>query len=237
MLKNLALGMILGNDREMLERCVTKYDELFEHKYVVRSNCTDDGWAYLSKRGWGYSMPCNIQHYGQLRNELLGGFGVYAEPDENYEGKWLLMLDADECMFPSDLIALDELVETVTEPVIRLRRYNLAGPRFDWFDQGYPDLQARVIRLGAGVTFSGQVHEQAVVGHSFAHGFNAPFHIYHYGYCRDPRKIWLRHQNYDLLAAGQAPLVENEVIYPPDVDTYITRHALKPFNQTHPLAA
>ncbi len=231
MLKNLALGMILGNDREMLEKCVPKYDGLFERKLVIFNNCLDGGTEFMRSRGWTNWINQESAHYGNLRTNLLTFSDVWAKP-----AKWLLMLDADEVMLPSDLIALDSLVETISEPVIRLRRYNLAGPGFDWFDRGYPDLQARVIRLGAGVTFSGQVHEQAVVGHSFAPGFNSPFHIYHYGFCRDPRKIWLRHQNYDLLAAGQAPLVENEVIYPPDVDTYISRHGLKPFPHPHPLA-
>lgn len=230
MLKNLALGMILGNDRAMLEKCVVKYDGLFPEKYIVPNNNIDGGKEFLNDRNWLSTFDKPVMHYGDLRNRLL------QVSTQMGKAPWLLMLDADEVMFLSDLIALDTLVETVVEPVIRLPRYNLAGPKFDWFDQGYPDWQARVIKLDTGVTFSGQVHEQAVVGHAFAPGHFATQHIYHYGYCRDPRLIWLRHQNYDRLAAGLAPLDESAIVYPDDIESYISRHNLKPFNQPHPLA-
>lgn len=223
--------MIYGGDLDMLEKCIPKYDQIFNERYAF-INKADGGWDLFNERGWSIDSGPYQTHYGNLRNGLLR-----MPVDRESTKKFLLMLDADEVMFPSDLIALDSLVETVSEPVIRLPRYNLAGPRFDWFDQGYPDWQARVIRLGAGVTFSGQVHEQAVVGHSFAPGHKAAQHIYHYGYCRDPRLIWLRHQNYKRLELAMPPLLESEAIYPDDIESYISRHATVPFNQPHPLAA
>lgn len=229
MITNICLGMILKDDAEILERTAPTYDWVFEHKVVVDTGSTDGGDKFLADRGWLPRPASGALNYGSYRNILLNRA-------RDLGHKWLLMLDADEAMWPRELKALSELVVNEAWPLIKLPRYNLAGPNFQWFNHGYPDLQSRLINLESGAKFSGAVHEQVVLDHDFAPGVEAPCHIYHYGFCRAPRQQWLRHENYRRLAAGEPELLAADAVYPADVDTYISRHALAPFTQDHPLA-
>jgi len=228
MITNIALGMILKDDADILERTAPTYDWAFEHKIVVDTGSSDGGDKVLVDRGWLPRPASGTLNYGTYRNILMNRA-------RDLGHQWLLMLDADEAMWPVDLEELAEAIKTEPAPIIRFPRYNLAGPDFRWFKHGYPDLQGRLINLRAGVMFSGAVHEQAVIGNSFAPGAEAAQHIYHYGYCRDPRRIWLRHQNYKRLELGLPELLAADAKYPDDIDTYIARHSTEPFNRPHPL--
>ena len=113
----------------------------------------------------------------------------------------MLQLDADEAMFPCDLIALDRLCATVTEDVIALPRFNLAdGGRLHCTDNA-PDWQARCVRLGSAVRWGLAVHAVIRAPH---HRRDLP--IYHYGFCKPPPGCWLRSHNYELIARGEPPV-------------------------------
>jgi glycosyltransferase involved in cell wall biosynthesis len=229
MITNITLGMILCDDRPMLERVVPTYDDLFEKRVAIDTGSRDKGDDLLDKRGWLVVHSAWKNDYSLHRNQLV----QIADFSGN---EWLLMLDADEAMFPDDLKRLSEWLTTCDSDVVFLPRYNLAGPGFDWLSTSFPDYQCRVISMNSSVTFVGNVHETPRVNGATPplDTFDAP--IFHYGLCRDPGHIWFRCQNYDRLLAGHFTVNRESVSPPESVRDHLSHLHLVPFNRPHPLA-
>lgn len=146
--------------------------------------------------------------YADARNALIGRA-------ESLGYDWMMTLDADESMLPDDLITLRKYVELGACDNIIVPRYEFVDD-FDhycpWF---YPDWHARVFKLNAGYHYVGKVHETLVRGPSQVHAKDVPNSVkaamcpvFHYGKSKPSSDVWLKHNTYDRLAGGLAPLNE-----------------------------
>jgi hypothetical protein len=72
---------------------------------------------------------------------------------------WVLMLDADEELVAEDYEDLLRLTADAGYDAVALPRYNFPGADKTGQVLAYPDRQIRLLRLGAGLRYSGRVHE------------------------------------------------------------------------------
>lgn len=235
------LGMIVRDELPMLTKTVPVYAPFFQHKWALDTGSQDGTVEYLREQGFVVVCTEWTNDYSKARNTLLD-----LKRMATTEG-WLLMLDADECMWPADLLKLSDLTKSTVADVITLPRINLA-------DQGrlqevgsWPDKQARCLRLSAPLTHSLPVHEVVCYqGHSVSvtgqdrDEFSEHTPIYHFGWVKSPQECWLRSHNYRLIAEGREPIdtVPNDIaaITPEQfLADLAKRHKFAPFEGTHPL--
>lgn len=184
------IGMIVKEGREpYLDRVLSVMEGSFDGRVIV----PDDG--------------VQLMDYAAQRNKVI----EIAE-DQDYD--WLFMLDADECMYPADIETVRKYMST--ETLIILPRIELVRD-FDHFDPHlYPDLQARVFKLGMGYHYEGRLHETLCASDSRMSGgwrrrptpapgsVSPTTPIYHYGRTKSLNEILLRYHNYNLIARGRA---------------------------------
>lgn len=249
----LHLGMIVRNEAEMLARTVPIYAPFFTHKWALDTGSTDGTIDLL--RDHGFTVICTEwrNDYAWARNTLLemkrialgGGPGVDLHVIPSIH--WLLYLDADECMWPADLLKLTEACTHTTADVITLPRINLAARATLQEVGSWPDKQARCLRLCAPLEHALPVHEVVrYVGHSTSvtgegrDYFADAAPIFHYGWCKPPQACWLRSHNYTLIVQGREPIntVPNDIAAVTE-DAFLrdlsTRHKLAPWSGPHPL--
>lgn len=237
----LSLGMIVRNELDMLTRTVPVYAPFFQSKWALDTGSTDSTIAYLREQGFVVWQVDWTNDYAAARNTLLR-----LKREASTDG-WLLMLDADECMWPADLLRLQELCATTSKDVVTLPRINLANAAQHQEVGSWPDKQARCLRLSAPLEHCLPVHEVVhYVGHDVSvvgelrDEFASECPIYHYGMCKSPQNCWLRSHNYRLIAEGQEPIdtVPNDIatITPEQFFTDLCkRHTFEPFTKPHPL--
>jgi len=221
----LTLGLIVRNEAAMLGLTLPVTAPSFFNRLALDTGSTDGTVALLKHHDFHVTRFTWTDDYSAARNTLL---------DVDMPG-WLLQLDADEAMFPCDVIALTKLCATVTEDAIALPRVNLADSGRLQCTDNAPDWQARCIRMGSTIRWELPVHE--VIKAPQHRAANIP--IYHYGFCKPPRDCWLRSHNYTRIAAGQPTLTEAPGWVCNDADLWLAdmskRHNFARFTGVHPL--
>lgn len=217
MITNIALGMIFKDDEWSLHNTRWVYEKEILHKFVNN---------FGEKRpalGGTWSVIDGVwkHNYATARNELI------EEVKNLSAAAWLLMLDADEAMFPDDLLSLSRWVESCTVDAVYLPRINFVRDTKTWLPGNYPDYQTRLIRLGSDVHYVNAVHECSAGSKPRA---MAPYHIYHYGLCRPPEQVFERWRIYAALDGKAAPAQ-----MPADFDAYTGLGRQEPFTGEHPL--
>lgn len=125
---------------------------------------------------------------------------------------WIMMLDADECMFPEDIASVRLLVEACEKSAIGLPRVEFANDSGHWLPECYPDYQVRAFRLHRGYRFRRRLHEQLYERTSpisvlksgrFLRSDSTP--IYHYGGTKRPGAYMAKVRQFEAVASGFKP--------------------------------
>lgn len=219
------LGMIVKDEEFFLGRILPIIAPCFDEIVAADAESTDRTREILASFGARVLVRPWTYDYSEARNFVT----------EHATGDWMFMLDADEAMFPNHIDHVKEAMSRAT--YIYVPRIEFVGDFDHCDDSVYPDYQGRIFRMGMGYRFRGKVHEalyrdgdarsalEMKYGH-YVHG--AP--IYHYGQCKPPERVWLRHHNYSLIVKGEPPLKE-----PPAGMSFTRRLGPKTFNGEHPL--
>jgi glycosyltransferase involved in cell wall biosynthesis len=238
---NIILGMIVRNEEEILHKTLPIMAEArFIERVALDTGSNDETPSLLTSHGFTVGRFEWKSNFSSARNELISVCRSW-HPDS-----WLLMLDADECMYPGSVVVLNEVCERTVADLITLPRYNLADGGRLWERSSYPDKQPRLLRCVAPLEFRNAVHE---VVHYVGHDQNVPgegkdeflktTHIYHYGLCKSPESYWLRSQRYFQIASGEPESVKApewaKMSYDKFIEDLGKRHTLVPFLQAHPL--
>lgn len=223
---------MIVKDEEKVLRMTAAITYPVNAKIALDTGSTDNTISMLTDTGWMLYNDGPITSFASTRNNLL------LTASCGYD--WLLMLDADEAMFPQDVIKLREICEAIDKPLITLPRINLVH-KGELQTCSYPDKQPRCVRLNSGVYFENRVHEVAMLEGKPAPEFFADFTpIYHYGWCKPPRESWARDFNYERLKRGESMLpiekipCENET-WDWFIEHTSKRHPMEPFRGDHPL--
>lgn len=217
MITNIALGMIFKDDEWSLHNTRWVYEKAILHKFVNNFGAER---PQLSGT-WSVIDGLWKNNYAVARNELI------EEVKNLSAAPWLLMLDADEAMFPDDLRSLSRWVETCTADAVYFPRINFVKTPATWLPGNYPDYQTRLIRLGSDVHYVNAVHECSAGSKPRV---MAPYHIYHYGLCRPPEVVFERWRSYAALDGKAAPAQ-----MPAGFDDYVGLGPQEPFKGEHPL--
>lgn len=216
MITNIALGMIYKDDEWSLERTLPAYAHTFDERLMITFGEIPRG-----LRNWDVVLEAWPESYARARNNLL------TIATAMLKAPWLLMLDADEAMFPDDLCSLSRWVESCTADAVYFPRINFGRTPATWLSDNYPDYQTRLIRLGSDVHYVNAVHECSAGAKPRA---LAPYHIYHYGLCRPPEVVFERWRSYAALDGKAAPAQ-----MPAGFDEYVGLGRQEAFMGEHPL--
>jgi glycosyltransferase involved in cell wall biosynthesis len=204
----IALGMIVGNkEGEFLKKHLPILSPKFDTCIAVAScEDTDPGLKALFDNKVNTVQREWNNNFSDARNAVI-------EIAEDFGMDALLMLDADEVMFPEDIDKIKELLES--HQALKLPRYEF-GPTKEFYNPTlYPDYQGRAFQLNKGYHYRNKVHELLYQGEEEKcvfekDGFYASSktHIYHYGRCKALTDVWLKYHNDGLIMDGKEPLTE-----------------------------
>lgn len=220
-----ALGYIARNQPEWLSETLPKVANSFSGVVAVDFSDSDESEAQFKKIGATVVRTKWTGNYSTARNLCIS-------TAEACQFDAMMMLDCDECMFDYDIKAVLELWNKKSG--VAIPRYNLCGiERRRWRPDLYPDMQSRLFPLRNGWKYINALHETLSNDNQQALTTECRLvHIYHYGYCQDPKKVWLRHENYRRLKIGEPEL--HEVPDGVEIEDAITINAI-PFRPPHPL--
>lgn len=143
MVKRISLGIITRNVEDqiepLLEQCAP-----YAYEIVVVDSYSHDNTVKLCKKYGArvHNVACTGS-FAQMRNILMN----------LCTGDYVLMLDADETLEDVNKVFTTDY----TQNAYSFPRYNYIDYK-ESFDT-YPDAQTRLIKLGAGVTYSNDLHE------------------------------------------------------------------------------
>lgn len=222
----LTLGMIVKNEEAMLRLTLPIIAKSFDEIIAVDAYSTDKTYEVLERHGALIYHREWDNNYSAARNAVI----------ERGTGDFMVMLDADEAMWPADIAALRKLAED--RNFFSLRRVEFVNDMFHYDPKVAPDYQCRFFRLNHKFHFKGQLHEAL-----FCEGYEQPvcrwpgalqskIPIYHYGQAKPRAQTWLRHENYRRILSGEPLLTEipSGIILEPrkDVEQYMEDHPLRP---------
>lgn len=217
---NLTLGMIVKNEAFYLSVILPLIRRAFDEIVAVDAESSDETRDVLQKQGARVIVK-PWTGYSDARNEAI----------RSAKGDWMIMLDADEAMFPEDLQMLRSIMMDRAYNAIIVPKYEFSIDHEHHQPYWYPDLKKRMFRLGVGYYYHGKLHEQLTrPGERKEEQRCVPeVHMYHYGQSKPPEVVWLRHENYRRLEAGEPLLAEVPA------GTAVPRQAGVPFLRHHPL--
>lgn len=196
----LSLAMIVKDEAFYLSVILPRIRDSFDEVVVCDTGSMDDSLPILRR------MRATVQRtlwngYSEARNTVLG----------MVTSDWVLMMDADEAMFPGDLEALRRIIER--EPgltAIVLPKHEFCGGHETHSPQWYPDLKKRLFKASIGYHYRGNLHEVLSIpaGVQEVERKVPEIHMYHYGQAKPDEVVWLRHENYRRLDAGEPLLKE-----------------------------
>jgi hypothetical protein len=206
------LGMIVRNEVPMLTR-TAPINSCWPNRLAIDFLSTDGTKQFLEDHGWSVVSCGWPNDFSMARNALIHFAHAYDA---------IVMLDADECFQPQDVPRITAMLEE--HVALGFPRWNLYGEN-DFVPDHYPDIQRRAFHLNKGCHYINKLHESLI---SPDPASLAPFHIYHYGWCKPPQATALRCHNYNLISQG-LPIVDHF-----DGD-YVFPHKHYPFHAPHPL--
>lgn len=195
----LSLGMIVKNECFYLSVILPRIRACFDEVVVVDAESTDATRLVLEK------MECRVfvkkwAGYTAARNEVI----------KHITGDWTVMLDADEALWPADIALIRRIIQD--EPgwhSLTIPKHEFIGDHDHHEPHWYPDMKRRIFKMGIGYSFVGELHEHLEFPDKKSErGRKVPeIHLYHYGMCKPPEVVWLRHENYRRLEAGEPLLI------------------------------
>jgi glycosyltransferase involved in cell wall biosynthesis len=217
---SLTLGMIVKNEAFYTSIILPLIRRAFDEIVAVDAESTDgtpdvlraNGATVISKPWTGYS---------DARNAVI----------RHTKTDWLIQLDGDEAMFPDDLQLLRNIMADRAYNSIIVPKYEFSIDHDHHQPYWYPDLKKRIFRMGVGYYYHGKLHEQLTrPGETKEEQRCVPeVHMYHYGQSKPAEVVWLRHENYRRLEAGEPLLTEIPAGFK------APRQAGVPFLRNHPL--
>jgi hypothetical protein len=184
--------MIFRDDADVMRLTMRAYQHVFVHKIII-----DFGGEPPVDGTWTRIQSTWADDYAGARNQLIENARKLTKPE------WLLMLDADEAMWPDDILSIERWVQSKTGDAFYFPRINFVGQQFEHLPQHYPDYQTRLIRLNSDAHYINRVHECSA---STKPRQLAPFHIFHYGLCRPPEAIFARWNSYAQMQGLDVPV-------------------------------
>ncbi|HEY9647638.1 MAG TPA: glycosyltransferase family 2 protein, partial [Chroococcidiopsis sp.] len=133
---NLSLCMIVRNESEPLPRCLASVRSLVDEMVIVDTGSTDETVAIAQSFGAQVFHAEWQDDFAAARNEAL----------QHVNGKWVLVLDADEEIAPDSVPALRQIMQDDETLVVNLVRQEIGAVQSPYsmvsrlFRQ-HPDLQ------------------------------------------------------------------------------------------------
>lgn len=236
----IALGIIVKNQRQFLEKTLPTYALMFEHRLAVDFFSDDFSREVLDEFGF-------FVHRQNWPGTFAGARNVLIQMAEEQGIDFLVMLDADESMSRGDLILLQNYARDYQAIILPRIEFVQDTDHFD--DKLYPDWQVRAFQLKRGFYFKNKLHEMLhdkndhpVLKFRDHTEFDkdpykiltAPMPIYHYGKLEpDTKKLALKYINYDRIARGEDPLERLPEGYDTTGSVFWKNKA--PFYGPHPL--
>jgi len=196
-MKRLCLGMLIGSE------------EMFIHKIFPFLAVAFDGVVVLDSgmgprtRGFVMTVGSDIIPFQWINNfEVARNTLIEKAAGLGYD--YMMMLDADETIHREDVKMIKDALQHYD--IIRFPRINFIRDEYHYSPDVYPDYQNRAIKLDRGIRYEGKVHETITALPSFSSVILPSIHIYHYGWCKPTRAVYLKNVNYDRLTRGEEPL-------------------------------
>lgn len=216
----LALAMIVKNEAFYLSVILPRIRDAFDEIVATDAESTDytvdilrTMEAKVTRMKW--------QGYSAARNATL----------ERVTSDWVVMMDADEAMFPRDLREIRKIIEQENPTAIVVPKHEFSGDHEHHSPQWYPDLKKRIFNAKLGYRYHGDLHEVLALpaGAKEIERKVPEIHMYHYGQAKPPGVVWLRHENYRRMEANE-PLLKDI-----PMGTHIPIRMGVPFLGDHPL--
>jgi glycosyltransferase involved in cell wall biosynthesis len=205
----IALGMIVKNEREILEKTLNYKALDFDLRLAIDYMSSDYTVELLGSYGFQVIRQEWGNNYGNARNSLI-------QFAEEQGADYLFMLDADEALFSKDIATLKQLAEH--EPAITVPRVEFVRDFGTYQPNLAPDYQCRFFRLNQDYYYKGKIHEMLTDNNGKALIKSATVSqstpIYHYSRVGDKRKLALKYINYDRTEKKLPALTE----LPSDID-------------------
>ncbi len=172
-----SLCMIVYNEREVLNRCLSSVRAVVDEIVVVDTG-SDDGTIELAK-----SLGATVHSFTWTDDFAAArNYGL-----NQCKGEWILILDADEELLEQDAVLLRKSIETLTVDVIlcSLRVINFYGTMPPQTSKSHMMTQYRLFRNDEKLRFINTIHEQldiTVLNPTAQAIRDLPIDLLHYGY-------------------------------------------------------
>jgi glycosyltransferase involved in cell wall biosynthesis len=206
----IALGIIVRNQREFLEKTLPTYSFSFEHRFAVDFFSDDYTREILDQFGF-------VVHRQEWPNNFATARNILIQCAEEAGMDYLIMLDADEALDRNQVIKLQKYAHDFDAIVMPRIEFVQDTDHFD--DHLFPDFQLRAFKLNKGYHYKNKIHEMlhdksgvALMG---VRGGRTKKHriltvpdvfLYHYGRTADKAQLVLKYINYDRQIKGESKL-------------------------------
>lgn len=156
MLPNVALAFIVKNDQELVLNMLLSVASQVGFVVCVDTGSTDatvnNVLKFLSERRLNHSF--SIYEPNPFDFSVVRNYAIDMVPKQF---DWILMLDSDEILLPTDIEGLKEMVQSNEHDAWQLARVN--WNEFGRIGVAWPDMQQRLFRNNGVIRYSGVVHE------------------------------------------------------------------------------
>ena len=173
MKNKVSLCMIVKNEEQYLSRCLNSVKEIVDEIIIVDTGSTDRTVEIAkSFNAKVYYFPWN-DNFSQARNESL----KYATKD------WILILDADDELYPEDRENLKELLNKQLDEnaIYFFETVNYYGSTIDE-NSVTINLNPRLFKNNRGTHYEGEIHNQLIHSNDIYNVIYKYVKIHHYGY-------------------------------------------------------
>lgn len=173
----LTLCMIVKDEEDVLERCLSSVQGLVDEIIIVDTGSTDST-KEIALKYTEHVLDKQWSHdFSAARNESIG----------RATSKWVLILDADEYVEQQDINKLREFLSTKNQrkpigfilPIINYHGESKFESRIT------ESSAARLFANGHGIHYKNPIHEQLSIHDGMIHFENFPFRIHHSGYMKE----------------------------------------------------
>lgn len=228
-----ALGMITKNEVMFLKRHLPLLAPQFDGLIISDAASTDGSLEFLEE------MHATVVQQDNPNIEAQGDHRNTAVKEAERQGfDWLMMLDADEMMFPEAIVDAKKFMEDPTVEFLSFPRIEFYGDVLHYRPNMYPDFQGRAIRLHMGYEWRNPIHELVYkdgdIASAFEMGRNTlvpSAQIYHYGWALARERRYLRYENRERQIRGEKLLADVGYNMPDFLET----KGVKPYHGRQPV--
>lgn len=169
----ISLCMIVRDEEEYLDRCLSSVSRLVQEIIVVDTGSSDRSREIALRYG---AVIMDIPWNGDFAAARNAGL-------RRATGRWILVLDADEELGNVDMDSLKELMEQSDVYGCYVQMINFVGARES--DEFVTDTVCRLFRNDSRIVYTGRIHEDIVPSITNIPGSRiayAPLVVRHYGY-------------------------------------------------------